>query len=58
MERRKNYQRQLRLQEKEADAVRAASAQVREAYHEREVAARRLKKEADEGEALRQDTCV
>ncbi|CAM9355835.1 unnamed protein product [Ectocarpus fasciculatus] len=58
LERRKNYQRQLRLQEKEADAARAASAQAREAYHEREVAARRLKKEADEREALRQDTCV
>ncbi|CAM9478757.1 unnamed protein product [Ectocarpus sp. 4 AP-2014] len=55
LERRKKYQRQLRQQDKEAEAARAASAQAREAYHEREVAARRLKKEADERESRRQD---
>lgn len=53
MERRKQHQRQLRLQDEEAAAARAISAQAREAYHERELASRRLKKAADEKEIRR-----
>lgn len=53
MERRTQFQRQLQLQEEEAAAARAISAQAREAYHERELAFRRLKKAADEKEIRR-----
>lgn len=56
LKRRKEFQRQLRLQEEEAAAARAASALAREAYHEREVANWRLKKSTDERESRRQDT--
>ncbi|CAN0055726.1 unnamed protein product [Scytosiphon promiscuus] len=53
--RRKKFQRQLRLQEKEAEVARAASAQAREAYHHQQLASRRLKKAADARESRRQD---
>lgn len=47
------FQRQLEQQEDEAAAARAISAQAREAYYERELASRRLKKAADEKESRR-----
>lgn len=53
LERRKQFRRELRLQEKEVAAARAISAQAREAYHERELASSRLKKAADEKESRR-----
>eukprot|EP00903_Cladosiphon_okamuranus_P017392 g16020.t2 len=54
-ERRKQCQRQLRLQEKEAAEARAISAQAREAYREQEAASRRLKEAAD-GKKRRRNT--
>ena len=53
LERREQVQRQLRLQEEEAAAARAISAQAREAYLEREAASKRLKKAAEERESRR-----
>ena len=53
LKRRKQFQQQLRLQEEEAAAARAISAEAREAYHQRELASRRLKKATDERESRR-----
>ncbi len=53
LERRKQFQRQLRLLEKEEATARAISAEAREAYQQRKLASRRLKIAAEEQEARR-----